>query len=57
MQGQEDQGAAGRAWSPYGAQASSPAWGGAAAQLQTPQSTVREAMLLDEAQVCCPGIA
>lgn len=32
-------------------QAGPAAWGRAAAQLQTPQSTLREAMLADEAQV------
>jgi len=51
MKGQDNPGTPGLSWSAFGRQRSPAAWGGAAAQLQTPQSTVREAMVADEAQV------
>ena len=51
MKGQDIPGIPGLSWSAFGGQRSPAAWGGAAAQLQTPQSTVREAMVADEAQV------
>ena len=51
MSGQDRPGIPGLSWSAYGGQRSPAAWGGAGAQLQTPPSTVREAMMADEAQV------
>ena len=51
MSGQDRPGISGLSWSAFGGRRSPTAWGGAAAELQTPPSTVREAMRADEAQV------